>query len=160
AKAVAGFWTPDAVYTDPVGGHVKGRAAIQKLYEKVFASQKGAKLTIIINSARQITPDVALQDGLTEVTPADGGPGNVSRFAAVLMKKDGEWYIESLQESVAHPPSNAKHFEDLVWLLGDWTGENEKGESGRASYHWAENQNFLVSTFATTLNGIPVVGGT
>src|SRR5262249_18964111 len=29
-----------------------------------------------------------------------------------------------------------------------------------ASYHWASNQNFIVSTFATRLNGVPVVGGT
>ncbi len=76
------------------------------------------------------------------------------------MKKDGEWYIESLHESVAHPPSNAEHFADLDWLIGAWTGEAEKGESSRASYSWAENGNFIVSSFATTLNGVPVVGGT
>jgi hypothetical protein len=29
-----------------------------------------------------------------------------------------------------------------------------------ATYDWAENQNFIVSTFATTLDGIPIVGGT
>ncbi|MSR58202.1 MAG: hypothetical protein EXS05_11065 [Planctomycetaceae bacterium] len=39
-------------------------------------------------------------------------------------------------------------------------GEAEKGESATASYAWAENQNFIVSSFATTLNGIPVTGGT
>jgi hypothetical protein len=27
-------------------------------------------------------------------------------------------------------------------------------------YHWAENKNFIVSSFATTLDGVPVVGGT
>ena len=45
-------------------------------------------------------------------------------------------------------------------MIGDWKGEADKGESGTASYSWAENQNFIVSEFATTLNGIPVVGGT
>src|SRR5262245_3768726 len=68
AKAVAAFWTPDGDYVDQVGRHIKGRAAIEKLYEKVFAARKGAKLTITVASARLVTPDVALEDGTTQVT--------------------------------------------------------------------------------------------
>jgi hypothetical protein len=47
-------------------------------------------------------------------------------------------------------------------LIGEWVGEGDpsKGESATASYRWADNQNFIVSSFATTLNGVPVVGGT
>ena len=56
--------------------------------------------------------------------------------------------------------SNSEHLEDLEWLIGDWAGENEKGESATASYDWAEDNNFIVSTFATTLDGVPVTGGT
>jgi uncharacterized protein (TIGR02246 family) len=160
AKAVAAFWVPDAEYTDQEGHQTKGREAIEKLYEKVFAANKGAKLNVIVTSTKLVTPDVAREEGINQVTPADGGPGSAARFAAVLVKKDGEWHIESVQESVVHPPSNAEHFEDLEWLLGDWTGETEKGESGKASYSWAENRNFIVSPFATTLDGVPVVGGT
>jgi len=160
ARAVAGFWTPDGDYVDQAGRQFKGRTAIEKLYQKVFAAQKGAKLTITVTSLRQVTPDVALEEGITEVAPADGGPPTVARFSAVLVKKDGEWYFESVRDSIAQPPSNAEHFEELEELIGDWTGEAEKGESATASYAWAENKNFIVSSFATTLNGIPVVGGT
>lgn len=78
----------------------------------------------------------------------------------MLVKKDGEWYFESVRDAIAHPPSNAEHFEDLDWLIGNWTSGAEKGEGSRSSYTWAENQNFIVSSFATTLNGVPVVGGT
>jgi hypothetical protein len=35
-----------------------------------------------------------------------------------------------------------------------------KGEGSKASYAWAENRNFIVSSFATTVDGVPVVGGT
>jgi len=159
AKAVAAFWTPNATYIDQVGREFKGRAAIEKLYEKVFGARKGAKLAIHITSRDQVSPEVVLQDGITEVTPADGGPPTEARFSAVLVKKDGEWYLQSVRDSLASPPSNAEHLEDLEWLIGEWTGE-EKGESGSATFHWAENQNFIVSEFATTLNGIPVYGGT
>ena len=160
AKAIAGFWAPDAVYVDQDGREVKGQAAIERLYAKTFAERKGAKLTLTVLSAKLLTPDVGLEDGISEVTPAEGGPPFVARFSAVFLKKGGEWYIESLHESIAQPPTNADHFEDLEWLLGDWRGESDKGESSRASYAWAENRNFIVSTFATTLNGLPVVGGT
>src|SRR5262245_37183050 len=66
AKAVSGFWTPDGDYVDQDGRTIKGRAAIEKLYEKVFAERKGAKLTIIVGSRRQVSPEVVLEDGVTE----------------------------------------------------------------------------------------------
>jgi uncharacterized protein (TIGR02246 family) len=160
AKAVAAFWTPDATYVDQVGREHKGRAAIEQLYEKVFVARKGAKLTIHVTSTNQVSSDVALEDGITEVTPAEGGPETAARFTAVLVKKDGEWYLQSVHDAVVHPPSNAEHLGDLEWLIGEWTGEAEKGESGTASYDWAENQNFIVSSFATTVDGVPVIGGT
>jgi uncharacterized protein (TIGR02246 family) len=160
AKAVAAFWTPDATYVDQAGREYKGREAILQLYEKVFAARKGAKLTIHVTAAKQVSPEVALEDGITEVRQAEGGPPTAARFTAVLVKKDGEWYLESVRDAVAHPPSNAEHLESLEWLIGEWTGEAEKGESATARYDWAENQNFIVSSFATTLDGTPVAGGT
>ena len=160
AKAVAAFWTEDADYVDQVGRQYKGRAAIEAMYAKAFAGQKGMKLNIVVTSARMVGADVALEDGVTEITPAGGGLPTAARFSAVLVKKDGAWYFESVRDSIPHPPSNAAHFEDLEWLIGDWAGEAGKGESGQASYTWAENRNFIVSSFATTLDGAPVVGGT
>jgi uncharacterized protein (TIGR02246 family) len=160
AKAVAAFWSPDATYVDQDGREFKGRAAIEKMYEKVFAENKGAKLAIHVTSLKQLTPDVVLEDGITEVTPAGGGFPAAARFTAVLVKKDGEWFVQSVHETEPQQPSNDEHLDELEWLIGDWTGENEKGESGNASYDWAENNNFIVSTFATTLDGIPVTGGT
>ena len=159
AKAVAAFWMEDADYIDEVGHEYKGKAAIEKLYEKVFAANKGAKLEIHVLSTKLLSPEVGCEDGITEVTPADGGPSTSARFTAILVKKNGEWYFQSVRDSIAHPPSNSEHFEELDWLIGEWVGE-DKGESMTASYSWAENQNFIVSTFATTLNGIPVIGGT
>jgi uncharacterized protein (TIGR02246 family) len=160
ARAVAAFWAPDATYVDQVGREYKGREAIEQLYEKTFAARKGAKLAIHVTSAKVLAPDVAMEDGVTEVTPAEGSPPTAARFTAVLVKKDGEWYVQSVHDAVFHPPSNAEHLEGLEWLIGEWAGESEKGESASASYEWAENQNFIVSTFATTLDGAPVAGGT
>ena len=57
-------------------------------------------------------------------------------------------------------PNSLQAFKQLTSLVGEWKGEGEKGESAVATYTYAENQNFLVSSFATTLNGTPIVGGT
>jgi uncharacterized protein (TIGR02246 family) len=160
AKALAGFWTPDGDYVDETGKQYKGRAAIEKVYEQAFAGGKGAKLAVTVTSARMVGSDLAIEDGLTEVTPPQGGPPTVARFSAVLVRKDGVWYFESVRESVALPPSHAEHFADLEWLIGDWVGEEPKGESATLSYELAENQNFIVCEFTTTLGGEPVVGGT
>jgi hypothetical protein len=79
----------------------------------VFAENKGAKLTIHVTSLRSVTPDVAIEEGVTEVAPANGDPPTAAKFQAVLVKKGDEWYFESVQDSVARPPSNAEHFADL-----------------------------------------------
>ena len=160
ARAVAAFWTEDATYVDQAGRAYEGRAAIEKLFEQGFAARKGATLAIHVTSSKVLSPDVALEDGITEVTPPGGGLAAVARFSAVLVRRDGQWYVQSIRESVAHPPSNAEHLEGLAWLIGEWEGEAEKGESARAWYEWAENENFIVSSYATTLDGEPVVGGT
>jgi uncharacterized protein (TIGR02246 family) len=162
ARAVADFWMPDATYVDQQGREYKGRAAIQKLYEKTFADNKGSKLAIFVTSAKLLSPDIALEDGVTEVTPADGSPSSSAHFSAVIVKKDGEWHFQSVHETLASPPSNAAHFDDIDWLIGSWTTDADKstGQALTASYAWADNKNFIVSTFAATLRDVPVTGGT
>jgi uncharacterized protein (TIGR02246 family) len=162
AKAVAAFWLPDGTYVDAEGREYKGQAAIEKLYAKVLPDLKGSKLHIFVTSAKLLSPDIAIEDGVTEVTPPGGGPGSAARFSAVLVKKDGEWHFQSLHESLASPPSNAARFDGIDWLIGSWVSDTEKGkgEGSTATYSWADNKNFIVSTFAMTVNDVPVTGGT
>jgi hypothetical protein len=130
------------------------------MYERFFAGKKGMKLSIIIISHRLVGKDVALEEGITEVNSGDGGPASSAAFTAVLVKNDGEWYFARVKDSPPRPPSNAEHFDDLEWLLGEWSADAKKGEGAKATYHWAENRNFIVSSFVTTVDGLPVVGGT
>jgi uncharacterized protein (TIGR02246 family) len=159
AKRLASFFTPNADLVDPEGRHTKGRQAIAKLYQKYFAENKGAKLTIHIQSVRLVRPDLALEDGLTEVIPAKGGPPSAARYSVVYVKNDGEWYLESVREAIAVPPTNAEHLEDLAFLVGDWEQDTDKGGGSTMSYSWANQGNFLVNSFELTLQDIPVAGG-
>src|ERR1700758_910265 len=74
AVAVAALWTDDGKYTDPTGRHLKGREAIQKAFEELFAENKGLKIRIESLSLRFLTPDVAVEEGTTEVIQPDGAP--------------------------------------------------------------------------------------
>jgi uncharacterized protein (TIGR02246 family) len=160
AKAVAAFWAPDAIYVDDDGREYRGRAAIEQLYEKTFAAQKGAKLAIHVTSSKALSPDVLLNEGVTEVTLLGGGPPVAERFSAVLARQGGEWLLQSVHDSEARAPSNADRLDDLEWLVGQWAGESEKGDSATAEYEPEYDGNFLVCTYSMTLDGVPVSGGT
>jgi uncharacterized protein (TIGR02246 family) len=160
AQALAAFWTPDGDYMDEEGRHYQGRKAIAESFQKLFAEAKGAELRVHRTSFRVVKPDLAIADGLMEVVPPDGGPTVAARYTAVHVKQDGQWFLESIREAVATPPSNAEHLEDLAWLIGDWAEETEKGPVGKASFSWDEHQNFIVASQATTLKDVPVQGGT
>jgi uncharacterized protein (TIGR02246 family) len=160
AKAVAAFFTEDGDIIDQDGRQIKGRAAIEKTYAKVFADAKGAKLFIKITSLRVVSSDLALEDGLTEVVPADSGPPSAARYSVVHVKQDGEWRLESVREAIAVPPNNTGHLEGLDFLIGDWTEDVDKGASAKASYSWDANQNFILNTFDVTMKDVSVASGT
>jgi uncharacterized protein (TIGR02246 family) len=160
AAALAEFWTPDGDYMDELGHLYKGRQAIKESFEKLFASEKGAKLRIHRTAFRIIRPDLAIADGLMEVLPPNGGPPTSARYTSVNVKQDGKWLIESVREAIARAPSHADNLEELSWLIGAWADQPDKGPQTRLAFSWAENQNFIVNHFSTALKDVPVAGGT
>jgi uncharacterized protein (TIGR02246 family) len=159
AKAVASFWTEDGDYIDQAGHHYKGRKAIQEVFQRLFSEHKGLKLGINVVSLRVVKPDLAIEDGVTHVA-AEGSQPTTARYTIVHVKRDGQWMLESVREGEAVAPSNSPHLAPLAWLVGEWVDEVEKGELARATYTWAENQNFIVGSLATTLKEVPIGGAT
>jgi len=160
AKALAGFWTEDGDYVDQAGHTLSGRKAIQQAFEQQFAAAKGAKLHIDATSLRFVKPDLAIEDGTTELDYGNDAPPTGARYTAVHVRQNGQWYLASVRDAVLVPPSSHDFLRELDWLAGEWIDEARKGEVARASYAWAENDNFLVSNFAVTLKDVPVAGGT
>jgi uncharacterized protein (TIGR02246 family) len=160
AKAVAAFWTEDGDYTDQIGHVRKGREAITRAFEVLFAEHKGLKLRIDIASLRFVTPDVAVEDGTTSVIPADGAPPSRTRYTIVHTRKDGKWFLSSVREAPYVAPTNYLHLRHLEWALGEWADEAGKGDGARITYAWGPNQNFIVSTFTTSFKNLAIGGGT
>jgi uncharacterized protein (TIGR02246 family) len=160
AAAVAAFWTENGDYVDEDGHRYQGRKAIEDYFQKMFAAAKGAKLRIHRTSLRVVRPDLAIADGIMEVFPPGGGPSTSARYTAVQVKQEGKWYIESIRDAVAVAPSQARKLEDVAWLVGDWTDEGKKSEQLHFSFSWAENDNFITGHFDTSMQDVPLVGGT
>lgn len=160
AKAIAEFWAEDGDYTDQNGKQLKGRAAIQKAFEAFFAESKGAKLRIDSEALRFVTADVAIEDGVTEVIPADGGPPSRARYTIVHVKKGDAWCLGSVRDAAFSPPTNYEHLRGLEGLIGEWAEEKDKGQVARVSFAWAHGQNFVVSQFTTSFKNVNVGGGT
>jgi len=159
AKALAAFFTADADLVDQEGHHIEGRKAIEETYQKFFSQAKGAKLFIRIEKVRVAKPDLAFEDGLTEVVYPQGGPPTAGRYSVVYVKQDGQWYLTSVREAIAVPPNNVDRLQELGFLIGSWVEDAEKGGSAKAAYSWDGNQNFMLSHFDVTMKEISVAGG-
>src|SRR5262249_36380391 len=123
AKALAAFWTPDGDYTILTGRHMKGREAIEKAFEEFFKENKDLKLGIDSESLRFVTPDVAVEDGITSVSSPNGGPPSRARYTIVHVKKDGQWAMSSVRDAAYAPPTNQEKLQGLEWVIGDWADE-------------------------------------
>ncbi|HEV3261256.1 MAG TPA: SgcJ/EcaC family oxidoreductase [Gemmataceae bacterium] len=160
AEALAALWTPDGDYMDESGRDLKGRAAIEKAFTAFFAENKGLKLRIDIGSVRFVTPEVAIEDGTTDVIPPGGAPPNRTRYSIVHVKKDGQWQLASVRDAHFTPETNYEHLRGLEWVVGEWADAGETGQTAHLSFTWSDNQNFLVNTFATTFKDITLASGT
>ena len=103
---------------------------------------------------------MAIEDGVTEVIPADGGPPSRVRYTIVHSKKNGKWHLSSVRDAAFSPPTNYEHLRGLEGLIGEWASESEKGEVARVSFAWANGQNFIVAHFTASFKNINVGGGT
>ena len=98
ASAVAGFWAEDGEFVDLTGRRLQGRPAIEDAFKDFFAENKGMKLRLDVNSVRLVTPDTAIEDGITSLISPDGTSPSHARYTNVHVKKDGQWVLESVRE--------------------------------------------------------------
>ena len=156
AKAVAAFWTPDGDYTNQSGRQLKGREAIETAFQSFFAENKGLTVRIEGHSLRFVTPEVAIEDGITYVIHPDGLPPSRARYTIVHAKTNGKWLLSSVRDAPFVPPSNHEYLAGLEWAIGEWSGESDKGDAEHLSLSWTDNQNFIVGSFSATARGVSV----
>jgi uncharacterized protein (TIGR02246 family) len=161
---MADFFTDDAQYTSDDGNTYDGRAAIEASIKATAQANKGAKLAINADSVRLLSPDVLMEKGSTTVT-AKNGEISGAQYAAVYVKKNGQWKISQLIETPLADPSPHDQLTQLSWLIGNWEEADKSDDlSVSSQYVWAKSGNFITRNVTvkrageTTMEGWQVIG--
>ena len=162
AKAVAALWTKDGEYIDETGKRFAGRDAVEKQYSRFFIEHPKAKISVVVDSLRQVNANTAVELGRAMV---ELGPANVgsSQYTATHTKVDGKWLMSSVRDSATSSQSAAEELRDLEWLVGSWSAE-EGGGKMEASCRWIADKKYLERTYSVSrgekvvTSGLQVIG--
>lgn len=159
AKALAEYWSEDALYVNPeTGDEIKGREEIRKQFEEHFEDNPDAKINITILSLRFPHPDKAIENGLVTVTDEDGGKSRQA-YRVTYVKSNGKWLIEQAREvEINAVPIEDEHLKDLSWLIGNWIDEDEDSVN-EIHTSWDKYKNFIVQSFSVSVEGFDELEG-
>lgn len=156
AKAVAACWTADGEFIDEMGNaHPAAELAAE-------AQQRGGgpqpELRVTASKIRFVTPQVAIEDGTSEVVwpDAQGQPVR-GQFHATWVKQQGRWRLASLCEIPEVTPVNPL-LADLDPMVGTWTAEAD-GARLEASVKWNDSGTFLLRETKAVRDGQVVLRG-
>jgi uncharacterized protein (TIGR02246 family) len=138
-QTIAQFWTANGTFTDELG---TPRPASELFAEAARSTGAGdpKKSGDVTSTIRFITPDVALEDGASEVE----GPGAAlsrGHFHATWVKQDGRWRLASLCEVPV--TSAAPKLAELGWMVGNWSAR-EGDIDLQVSLRWNATGTYLL----------------
>lgn len=162
AEALGRMFADDVEYTDENGQIVSGRDGVVSRLQQQFVRDPGAKMTIQVDSVRNLTPEVAVERGTT-LTTSKGGEQNPSAYVAVHVLKDGQWLIRQMVDSPVPAPAPGTMLSELAWMVGTWE-EKDENASVVTNVNWARGGNFLTRNFKVaigdevTMEGWQIIG--
>lgn len=158
-EAVTSMWAGNAVHTDrDTGERTEGCEEIVADVAMTFKTQPDARLAGRVDRVRMVKPDVASVEGQTTFL-APGAAPSQANFTAILVKEDGQWRIDSIEESAVPQPTTAQDaLAQLSWLVGRWV-DNGDGVRVDTTVRWTTNNAFLLRSFVVqTPNGVAQQG--
>ncbi len=157
--ALAAFYAEDAEYTSDDGRTFTGNAAIKSCLREAFQANKGAKISINVDSVKPLTPEVVVEKGSTTVVSKSGDETG-ALYTAVHVKKDGKWRISQLIETPIPEISASDRLAGLSWLIGDWEeADKDAGVIVLSHYQWARGGNFITRNVMVKRGDDPVLEG-
>jgi uncharacterized protein (TIGR02246 family) len=138
AKAVAAAWTQEGEYIGDDGTTLRGRAAIEAAYAKVFAKSKKLKVEITVESIRFTSKDTAIEEGYAKSYKGDSEHPTSARYSVLHVREGGRWLMAVLREW----PDEGVSLRDLDWLIGTWQAKAEDNVV-RTTYAWDANKNSI-----------------
>lgn len=164
AKAVADFWSPDAVYTNRLTGETfVGRPAIAGQFAALYRAQPDVKLSATTESVQFLSPNVAVEHGSANLVIPKGEPERIS-YSAVHVRRNDRWMLDRVTD--AAPENEDSHYEPLKaleWMIGTWAVESDAGRVV-TECKWTKKRNFITRSFSVSageevkLSGMQIVG--
>jgi uncharacterized protein (TIGR02246 family) len=165
AKALAGSWSPDAVYLNRITGEeVVGRTAIAEQFTAFFKDQPEVKLELSVESIQFVSPNVAIEQGTTKTLSPKAEPEE-DEYSAVYVRRDGQWLLDRVTDKAkeAAPPSHYEQLKPLEWMIGRWVDKDDNVDI-KTECNWTKNRNFITRSFMVAvqdridMSGIQIVG--
>jgi uncharacterized protein (TIGR02246 family) len=99
AEALAALHTADVDFQSFTGQWSKGRPEFEKMTASFFAQHKGIQLNSPFGTVRFLTPDVAIADRPSGLTPAPEGASGPNKVHATVLyiKHGGKWQIAAVR---------------------------------------------------------------
>lgn len=162
AAAMAELWTEDGDLLTLAGEMCCGREMLQKQFEQLLSERGNSGLIHATHTVRFLTPNVAIEDGSSQVVPVPPGPPEKAHHTIIHVKQGGKWRIASLRTSLVIPESNYMHLADLEPLVGGWrlVEQGQQPQTIESSFRWTENKNFLIHEFRSKVHEEVVLSGT
>ena len=161
AKAIAAQFTEKAEVVDDDGDVVEGRANIEARFAELFKENPKARIEVELTSLRQLSPDVAVEDGYSTTTLSPDEPGSRSPYTLVHVKRDGKWLIASVRDFPEEATEATAHeqLDSLGWLVGHWVDESSEGRV-ETTCQWSEDGNYLLQDYVVKARRGAVMKGT
>jgi uncharacterized protein (TIGR02246 family) len=158
ADVVAALFAPDARMVFADGTEVNGREEIRQSFEEAFKENPKSAVSVVVDSIRFLTPDVAVEEGSTTMFPDGETLTSRDRYTVLHLRKDGRWQMQSVRIVEEESLSAYGELVPLEWLVGEWIDEGRE-EDVHATFRWDENKSFLLEEFQVVRQGEVVLKG-
>ena len=159
ADTLTALFAADARMIFRDGTEVNGREEIKQSFEEAFAAAPKTSVSVVVDSIRFLTPDVAVEEGATSMFPDGETLTAKSRYTVVHLKKDGRWLMQTVRVVEDESLSAYGELAPLEWLVGQWIDEG-RTESVETTFRWDDNKSFLLEEFQVVRGDEVVLKGT
>ncbi|NQV24201.1 MAG: SgcJ/EcaC family oxidoreductase [Rhodopirellula sp.] len=160
SKAVAALFTADAEVVDEDGNVVQGRANIEARFAGLFKQFPQARNVVELTSLRQLSTDVAVEEGFSTTTLSPDDEGSRAPYSIVHLKRDGKWLMARVRDFPEEAVPNAHdQLRPLEWLVGHWVDESQEGRV-ETTCRWSEDGNYLLQDYVVKPRRGNVMTGT
>jgi uncharacterized protein (TIGR02246 family) len=156
ARSLASLFTEDAEVIDENRERLRGRPMIEEVFGSMFRERPGATIAISPDSIRFLAPDVAQEEGRTQVKVPGSETPLIRHYTVLLVRQANRWMYSSLREEHEAGLSHHERLRELEWLVGEWLDESPDSIV-HATCRWTDDQNFLLRDFTIRVQGKSVM---